>query len=218
MGARFYLPSVGRFASADTIVPDPGNPQSYNRFSYVLNNPIAFTDPSRNFSERAVWGPDSYYDRSLSQIANGEGVIWGGWYEIENSRIVNIHYRPSVTTIYGQFSDNVAAEAVWSGIIGGTIGAAACIPAGGGIGAIVCGGVASAVSGSISAVVPERYNIKEGEVLVVSVGHAFIYSDLSGLVYSDDNSLTYTITGQSIRIMGPHSILNPIQILNEIYS
>lgn len=32
--------------SADTIVPDPGNPQAWNRYSYVNNNPINLTDPS----------------------------------------------------------------------------------------------------------------------------------------------------------------------------
>jgi RHS repeat-associated protein len=31
MNARYYLPEVGRFISPDTIVPEPGNPQSYNR-------------------------------------------------------------------------------------------------------------------------------------------------------------------------------------------
>ncbi len=30
----------------DTVVPNPGNPQSLNRYSFVLNNPIRFTDPS----------------------------------------------------------------------------------------------------------------------------------------------------------------------------
>ncbi len=39
MHARFYDPLLGRFVSADTIVPDPGDPQSFNRYSYVLNNP-----------------------------------------------------------------------------------------------------------------------------------------------------------------------------------
>ena len=31
MNARYYLPEIGRFISADTIVPEPGNPQSFNR-------------------------------------------------------------------------------------------------------------------------------------------------------------------------------------------
>ncbi len=42
----WYLPAAGRFISADTIVPDPMNPQQYNRYSYVLNNALRFTDPS----------------------------------------------------------------------------------------------------------------------------------------------------------------------------
>jgi RHS repeat-associated protein len=43
MNARYYVPSVGRFASADSIVPQPANPQSFNRFTYVLNNPMTQT-------------------------------------------------------------------------------------------------------------------------------------------------------------------------------
>ncbi|HRQ13178.1 MAG TPA: RHS repeat-associated core domain-containing protein [Promineifilum sp.] len=46
MNARYYLPEAGRFISADTIVPDPSNPQSFNRYSYSYNNPINYTDPS----------------------------------------------------------------------------------------------------------------------------------------------------------------------------
>jgi RHS repeat-associated protein len=46
MNARFYVPGIGRFASADTIVPDPTNPQQFNRYTYVLNNPMVYTDPT----------------------------------------------------------------------------------------------------------------------------------------------------------------------------
>jgi RHS repeat-associated protein len=45
-GARMYSPKLGRFLSADTIVPNFANPQSLNRFSYTYNNPIRFTDPT----------------------------------------------------------------------------------------------------------------------------------------------------------------------------
>lgn len=37
--ARFYDAALGRFVQADSIVPSPGNPQSFNRYSYVLNSP-----------------------------------------------------------------------------------------------------------------------------------------------------------------------------------
>jgi len=44
--ARYYDPALGRFISADTIVPSPGDPQSLNRYSYVLNSPLNYRDPS----------------------------------------------------------------------------------------------------------------------------------------------------------------------------
>ncbi|MCP4536565.1 MAG: RHS repeat-associated core domain-containing protein [Chloroflexi bacterium] len=52
--ARFYDPVLGRFISADTIVPDPGNPQSLNRYSYVLGNPLRYIDPSGHLTEDAL--------------------------------------------------------------------------------------------------------------------------------------------------------------------
>ena len=45
-GARFYDPILGRFVSADSVVPQPGDPQSLNRFAYVRNSPLARVDPS----------------------------------------------------------------------------------------------------------------------------------------------------------------------------
>ncbi|OGO23027.1 MAG: hypothetical protein A2144_11680 [Chloroflexi bacterium RBG_16_50_9] len=45
-GARYYDPQIGRFISPDTIIPSPANPQSLNRYSYVYNNPLKYTDPS----------------------------------------------------------------------------------------------------------------------------------------------------------------------------
>jgi RHS repeat-associated protein len=46
MGARWYDSALGRWLSADTIVPDFMNPQSLNRFSWVLDNPLVYTDSS----------------------------------------------------------------------------------------------------------------------------------------------------------------------------
>lgn len=56
MNGRVYDPGLGRFLSADPYIQDPGNLQSYNRYSYVLNNPLAFTDPSGYFSLRKLIG------------------------------------------------------------------------------------------------------------------------------------------------------------------
>ena len=37
---------VGRFIQPDSIVPQPGNPQSLNRYAYTLNNPVRYADPT----------------------------------------------------------------------------------------------------------------------------------------------------------------------------
>jgi len=50
MNGRVYNPTIGRFLSADPFVQAPTNLQSYNRYSYVLNNPMSYTDPSGYFS------------------------------------------------------------------------------------------------------------------------------------------------------------------------
>jgi RHS repeat-associated protein len=49
-GARYYDSTLGRFIQPDTIVPEPGNPQALNRYSYTLNNPLKYTDPSGHFA------------------------------------------------------------------------------------------------------------------------------------------------------------------------
>ena len=46
MNGRVYDPVLGRFTSADPTIQYPGNPQSYNRYCYVNNNPLSFTDPT----------------------------------------------------------------------------------------------------------------------------------------------------------------------------
>ena len=50
MNGRIYDPTLGRFLQADPFVQFPSNSQSYNRYSYVLNNPMSYTDPSGYFS------------------------------------------------------------------------------------------------------------------------------------------------------------------------
>jgi RHS repeat-associated protein len=46
MNGRIYDPVIGRFLQADPIIQAPQNAQSHNRYSYVMNNPLSFTDPS----------------------------------------------------------------------------------------------------------------------------------------------------------------------------
>ena len=46
MNGRLYDPAMHRFLSPDNNLQDPLNTQNYNRYAYVLNNPLNNTDPS----------------------------------------------------------------------------------------------------------------------------------------------------------------------------
>lgn len=46
MNGRVYDPLVARFMSADPLIQDPMHSQSYNRYTYVWNNPTNLTDPT----------------------------------------------------------------------------------------------------------------------------------------------------------------------------
>ena len=49
MNGRLYDPVVGRFLSPDNYVQMPDFSQNFNRYSYALNNPLIYTDPSGEF-------------------------------------------------------------------------------------------------------------------------------------------------------------------------
>ncbi|MCJ8273899.1 MAG: hypothetical protein MJK04_31435, partial [Psychrosphaera sp.] len=49
MNGRIYDADLGRFLQADPFIQAPKNGQNYNRYSYVLNNPLSYTDPSGHF-------------------------------------------------------------------------------------------------------------------------------------------------------------------------
>jgi RHS repeat-associated protein len=45
LNGRMYDPVLGRFAGVDPIIQSPDNSQSFNGYSYCLNNPTKYTDP-----------------------------------------------------------------------------------------------------------------------------------------------------------------------------
>jgi hypothetical protein len=48
--ARWYDAALGRFLQADSLIPDPGNPQAWDRYAFTLNNPVKYIDPTGHIS------------------------------------------------------------------------------------------------------------------------------------------------------------------------
>lgn len=88
--ARLYDPLLGRFISADTVVPDPGNLQSLNRHSYCQNNPIRFVDPTGHFL--FPWHLGIEFTASL---ASGQGFFKSLRNAFENMMVDNFRNQGS---------------------------------------------------------------------------------------------------------------------------
>ena len=71
--ARYYDPALGKFISADSLIPDPASPQSFNRYAYVLGNPLRYSDPTGHAPQEAlVVGGGSFANGAL--IPTGDAV------------------------------------------------------------------------------------------------------------------------------------------------
>ena len=67
MNGRIYDPSLGRFMTTDPHIQAAGYSQSYNQYSYILNNPLGGTDPS------------GYLFAELAGLGLLAGSTGGGW-------------------------------------------------------------------------------------------------------------------------------------------
>ena len=78
-----YDPALGRMLSPDNYIPNPHNPQAYNRYTYCLNNPLKYTDPSGNYViiddiiAAAIGGVINLATNAIQGNLSGHG-FWGG--------------------------------------------------------------------------------------------------------------------------------------------
>jgi len=83
MNGRIYDPISAKFTSADPHVTDASDGQNYNRYSYVLNNPLAYTDPTGYFQEtfqdhyQETGIPQGFGVSSFSAITLEQVIVWG---------------------------------------------------------------------------------------------------------------------------------------------
>jgi RHS repeat-associated protein len=73
-GARYYHSGLGRFMSIDPAPANPTDPQSWNRYAYVLNNPYKYVDPDGAMSCSVIpEGVETSPDLTCGAIGGGGG-------------------------------------------------------------------------------------------------------------------------------------------------
>jgi RHS repeat-associated protein len=117
MNGRIYDPLVGRFMSADPFIQAPSMLQSYNRYAYVMNNPLNLTDPSGyNWWTRAMHlgdrissigvslGSPALYHRSVNFLSGSGG------YQLKSAALgyVSLYCGPWVAACNGGFQAALA--------------------------------------------------------------------------------------------------------------
>lgn len=114
MNGRVYDPTVGRFLSADLFIQAPTNTQSYNRYSYVFNNPLSYTDPSGytascpGYLINGVWsGPSA---KECNEAVEHDNVKHNG--KVMSSEIweVQCFSFKSTSKVYGFETNNVRID------------------------------------------------------------------------------------------------------------
>jgi len=80
-GARYYDPSIGRFITPDLLVQAPGNPQTFNRYTYANNNPVNLVDPSGHGWFKKFWKKVTNFFEDFGNFVSplGRAVVTGDW-------------------------------------------------------------------------------------------------------------------------------------------
>jgi RHS repeat-associated protein len=75
MNGRLYDPEIGRMLSPDNFVQSPDYTQSYNRYSYVWNNPLKYTDPDGEWVHLVI---GAVVGGAINWALNGAEFSWEG--------------------------------------------------------------------------------------------------------------------------------------------
>lgn len=80
MNGRLYDPLLRRFLNADENVQDPTNTQNYNKYGYVMNNPLMYNDPNGEvFQFLLAWGMSCFWASVTTAAIIGAAVGAGSY-------------------------------------------------------------------------------------------------------------------------------------------
>jgi len=117
MNARMYDPVLGRFLEADPYVQEGDYTQSYNRYSYCLNNPLIYTDPDGEFFfivPSVGWSKSGGWNVGITAIWGIPGVASvqvGAGYSFKNE---DFNVFAGATAAFNTVYVNYSTQSDWS--------------------------------------------------------------------------------------------------------
>ncbi len=113
MNGRIYDPVIARFLSPDPFIQAPSNTQNFNRYSYVLNNPLVYSDPSGEW----IWMIPMAVGFATGYISHGATTSDWGWSAVRSgamgAAIATIGFysggASSAASIASGFSNSIAS-------------------------------------------------------------------------------------------------------------
>ncbi len=173
MNGRIYDPVVGRFISPDPFIQDDMDLQNLNRYSYVLNNPLSYNDPSGYFFKKiggalkkvgkgivnGVKKTVRVFKKGVSNLARGTGQILKGdilkGFKNIGKGVFQISGSISGAITANELGKTVFGEELWNTLVvsGASIAVGMLtLPAGGAggiaLGSVLLSGAASGFTGS----------------------------------------------------------------------
>lgn len=143
MNGRLYDPVLGRFFSPDNFVQFPDFTQSYNRYSYCLNNPLKYTDPSGQIASFVAFGLFNIASSMIQAAISGENVWKAGAFSLLRGAMTY-----GIGQVFGAIGSigNELLRAGAHGLAGGIMS----VLSGGGFGSGFAAGAISSAVGSFA--------------------------------------------------------------------
>jgi len=168
MNGRFYDPQFAHFLSPDPYVQDATNPQNFNRYSYCLNNPLKYSDPSGEFWHIAI---GAAIGGTINWLAHGHEFSWKGFGYFNIGALAGA----ASAAVGGGMSSAMAGGSFWAGA-GGTSAAMSVSSS------FASGAAIGAVSGAIGGTISEAGNAwMGGASFGQGVLKGFIGGNIGGL-------------------------------------
>ncbi len=125
MNGRLYDPLLRRFLNADENIQEPTNTQNYNKYGYVMNNPLMYNDPSGEYLQYIIGAiVGGYLNGVAANNGNWNPVKWD-WQKSWGAVVGGAIGGAAVSGALGNISSNAGAiKNVLPGLVSGGLNSA----------------------------------------------------------------------------------------------